>query len=537
MQEDPRESSYGSPTKRGRPRKRPEDYKGLTPRQLQARMARNRRRQENYLRDKMLGRIGKSKSADEISCGVNKLAVSTDAELPRVDDIVKITYKPFPHQKAFADALREGRKIVAIVGGRQCGKTHAGVFECLRQAYVKTREPLVGWIVSPTYPMSEIVQAKFEEVADAHKLIVRKFTALRKYWLIPPASYNKPYEICIKTAERPDRLRGATLSFCWLDEAAIMPPEVFDIILPTLMYSGGPLMITTTPKGENWLYHKVLRKYYDEKDANYAVIRAKTIDNTLLDPSIVLALSNGMSNEMQRQELEGELVRWEGLVYKNFDFEKNVVKPVDVDDIPAGSTVIGGIDVGYRDPFVHLWVVKDPKGNFTVVDEYYVTEKTIDSHASAIKANKWDRLVSRRWRDPSAAQEGADLSRLGVSSAPAKTNDIEFGIDVVKRLIESRRLKIAENCVFTLAEIRQYHYTSRSKRVNVPADESNHAMDAMRYAIVSEDGWNSSCRWGFFDDQTGSSWLSPPSRPVKQDSLEEWANLKGSLTFMDFPVE
>lgn len=519
-----------SPRRNGRPPKTREDYAHLSDEEYQKRLIANQRRRERYLLQKAQLQAARS--------SILVPAVPKEEEpiqrLSSGEQLVRISYRPKPHQKAMGDAVREGKRIIALIGGRQCGKTHAGVYESLRQIYTYPREPYVGWIVSPTYPMSEIVQSKFEEIADKYKLILRKFGTARKYWLTPPQGVSRPYEIYIRTAEWPDRLRGATLSFIWLDEAAIMSPEVFELTLPMLMYSGGPMFITTTPKGKNWVYSKVMKRW-EEGDPSYAVIKAKTIDNDSLDPVVVEALRGSMSKELQAQELEAEIVSFEGLVYRKFDPEKHVIKNISPGDLPQGATIVAGIDVGYRDPFVHLIIAKCPDGSYIVLDEYYATEKTIDKHAEMIKNSPFERMVIRRWRDPSAPQEGEELKKYGISSMPAKTNDIEVGIDLVKRKIESNKLFVCERCVNTLLEFSQYHYSANgpnTKRINIPVDEYNHAMDALRYALISEEGYNNVCSWGYVDDLTGEAKTFNMSSNVKKDSLEDWIRARASNAYL-----
>lgn len=399
-------------------------------------------------------------------------------------DVIKVKYSPNPGQKKFGELIAEGKKIVICCGGRQGGKTYAGAREGLKQIYKYKRKPHLGWIISPTYPMSTVVEREFERAAGWFEdggLILKKMAGQRAYLLHPPAGETEPYRVEIKTAENPDRLRGAGLGWIWMDEAAMMSEEVYKILLGTILATRGIIFMTSTPRGHNWFY-----RLWCESDKNEAIgaVRWRSADNPYLGHE-ELALMRGQSSEdFARQELEAEFVSFDGLVYKGFHYNRHTIKPLI--QLPPGAEVITGIDNGYGDPFACLWVAKYD-GKFYVIDEFYEKGRTLDYVARSIKGRPWDKLTIRRWADPSGAQERAELDKFGISTYPAR-NDIYSGINCVERLFEQGRLFIAENCVNTLSEISQYHYKQSSDRNSgeKPVDAFNHAMDALRYAIFSE---------------------------------------------------
>ena len=414
--------------------------------------------------------------------------MATKAARKNVKDVFRVDYKPNPGQKKFGDLIQSGRKIILANGGRQGGKTYGGAKESLKQIYKYQRRPSLGWIVSPTYPMSCVVERAFEEAAGWYEsggLIIKKMTQQRAYLLVPPSGSDEPFRVEIKTAENPDRLRGAGLGFIWMDEAAMMSEEVYKILLGTILATKGIIFMTSTPRGHNWFY-----KLYNEAPENggknpmIGAVTWRSAENQCLGENELALMRGQLSSDFARQELEAEFVSFDGLVYRGFDYNRHVI-PTFI-QLPPGSEVICGIDNGYGDPFVCLWIAKYD-GKFYILDEYYEAGRTLDSVARTIKSRIWDRHSIRRWADPSGAQERAELDKFGISTYPAR-NDVFSGINCVERMFEQGRLYIAKGCVNTIAEISQYHYrqSEDKNRGEEPVDKFNHAMDALRYAIFSE---------------------------------------------------
>lgn len=406
---------------------------------------------------------------------------------------VSMDYSPTPAQWRFSEAIRQGARVVLFLGGIRAGKTYAGAREALKQIYKYNRFPNLGWIISPTYPMSQVPERMFK--AYAGDLVAKHLKGERAFLMVPPKSMpNNYYRVEVKSAEEPDRLRGPSLGWVWIDEGAMISKDCWDILLGRVLDSKGIIFITTTPRGRNWLYEDVYLR--SEKDERYVCLQAPTAENPHLDPKEVENLRTRYSGEFAKQELDAEFMSFEGLVYKGYKPPYHHVKRR---EIPQNAEIVCGVDFGYNDPFVCLWLAKWDNV-WHVVDEHYQNHKTIDYHIRVIKEHPlYDRVV-KYWGDPSAAQGRADLRASGINIYPAiKTQDkgsrkwIHTGIQEVTRWLNLQspngdpRFEVWKNCVNTNAEFMQYRYReSKMNSGEIPVDVSNHAMDALRYAITSE---------------------------------------------------
>lgn len=102
----------------------------------------------------------------------------------------------------------------------------------------------------------------------------------------------------------PDSLRGPNLGWFWLDEAAMMVPQIWDLMIGRLRESPGRAWITTTPRGKNWVY----ARFVEAQDSAYGMVPAPTRSNTFNRAGFVESLESAYDPEFARQELEGEFL-------------------------------------------------------------------------------------------------------------------------------------------------------------------------------------------------------------------------------------
>jgi predicted phage terminase large subunit-like protein len=132
-------------------------------------------------------------------------------------------------------------------------------------------------------------------------------------------------EVIFRTASDPDKLRGPNLSGVWLDEAAIMRLEAFEIAIATLREGGdaGWITMTSTPKGKShWTYEQLYDKNGNIKPFT-EVFRSKQSDNPMLNQTFVELMKTQYADgsRLSRQELGGEFIDFEGLLFRREWFD------------------------------------------------------------------------------------------------------------------------------------------------------------------------------------------------------------------------
>lgn len=160
------------------------------------------------------------------------------------------------------------RRIACM--GRQSGKSEAASIEAVFELFARPGSQ--GWIVAPTYDQAEIIFGRVVEKAErlAEAFPTTELHLQRKRLRLLVYHYDRPRhqpgarrthtsEFRGKSADRPDNLRGATLDFVILDEAAMIPSSVWtEALEPTLSVRDGWALIISTPKGLNWFYEMFL---------------------------------------------------------------------------------------------------------------------------------------------------------------------------------------------------------------------------------------------------------------------------------------
>ena len=180
----------------------------------------------------------------------------------------------------------------------------------------------------------------------------------------------------------------------------------------------------------------------------------------------------------------------EGLVYGG-EFDESVdILPRPWIYNPA-YPVYCGQDFGDQDPMVTLFYQLLPDGKTMVLfDEVHDNKITASSYAKNYLIPRRLKYKSQAWivHDPSgagyaremkAARDDEDHS-IG-AMLPAQKQTVDEGVQLVKTMHESHRIKVSPNCVHYIKEKRNYHYLPGTDKI---ADEFNHCMDPERYVMV-----------------------------------------------------
>jgi len=212
--------------------------------------------------------------------------------------VARVATKPGPALDLYdtqAEFVFDAHRLSAFVAGRGAGKTYCGAIKALSHA----RRPGLGLIIAPTYTMLRDVDW-------------RAALELWRPWIADTNSsamtmrLTTGAEVLFRSADNADRLRGLTVSWAWIDEAALCSRDTWDIALATLRQGGtaGPCWLTSTPRGFNWVYDV----FVTGANADTALFQTATIANPFLDPAFERSLRSQYSSEFAEQELGGQFI-------------------------------------------------------------------------------------------------------------------------------------------------------------------------------------------------------------------------------------
>jgi len=195
--------------------------------------------------------------------------------------------------------------------------------------------------------------------------------------------------------------------------------------------------------------------------------------------------------EIQETRIKGHFAAFAGAVYKTFSRNTNVIEPF---EIPADWPRYRAIDWGFNNPFVCLWLARDPDRRWYVYAEHYRARETLAYHAERIKQISGKDKYRITWADHDA-QERHEFKKLGVSTMNAK-KDVHLGIEAVQAALKVQgdgkpRLFIFKNCRNTIKEVGGYKWAEGTETKDAkddPLKVNDHCPDCIRYIIYGVEG-------------------------------------------------
>jgi len=378
-----------------------------------------------------------------------------------------------PAQKQIASDLHRFRVINC---GRRFGKTTLAVEEIKGKAIYR---PNRICYIAPTYQQArdiawEVLRKELGGVAtNVNETRLEIKTATKS---------GGESVIILRGWESIETLRGQSFDFIVIDEIASM--RNFDIqweevIRPTLTDRKGEVMFISTPKGFNHFYGLFGK---EANDTDYKSFHFTTYDNPFIPVDEIEKAKKEIPEDRFAQEYLADFRKTEGLVYKEFNRDIHVIR-----DIPQFNTVdtLVGLDWGFTNPAAIYKILKDQDSNYWIVDEYYKTQKTtpeLIEHAKSLRGNKY-------YPDPAEPDRNEELRRAGLNVREV-SKDIEAGINAVRELLKTNRLKIHHSCRNLISEFETYSYPEKKPMMNEkekPIDEYNHALDAIRYVLYMQE--------------------------------------------------
>lgn len=309
------------------------------------------------------------------------------------------------------------------------------------------------------------------------------------------------------------KIRGATFSGAYVDEATIIPESVFKMLISRCAMGGSKIFCTTNPDSPfHWFKTEFVDNNPDVKFWQFTLD-----DNPELTEDEKEYLKRQYKGVWYQRFIEGKWVQAEGAVYDFFDTGIHCINH------PPGNPEyrIVGIDYGTTNPcaFVMLGVNRSKFPNIWVEDEYYFDskvhqrQKTDSEYAADLRKFIQDRPVKQIYIDPSAASFKLELVKQGFTGLLDAQNEVIDGIRFVSKYLNNGTLKICRNCTHLIKEIQGYVWDAKSAKsgIDKPMKESDHILDALRYVTFSH----------FF----GKESVDNPMKPEDLDRL--WRESQG----------
>ena len=190
-------------------------------------------------------------------------------------------------------------------------------------------------------------------------------------------------EILFRSAERYDNIRGLTMDYGIIDEAAFCKDEAWtEAIRPVFMVRGKKILFISTPKGKNWFFN-LFQLGLSSDNPNYAAYTGSSYDTPFIDPNEIEDAKRTLPEAVFKQEYLAEFIDSGGEVFTNI--EKNYFHTWPQ---PQGR-VYCGIDLAKQEDY-NVATFMDSNGQ--IVDIYRDNQKTWSemTRELLVRIKKWN---------------------------------------------------------------------------------------------------------------------------------------------------
>ena len=193
-------------------------------------------------------------------------------------------------QEVFKDTTR----FKVIAAGRRCGKSRLAATTLLIEA-LRCPQGSAVLYVSPT--MGQSRQIIWDLLLDLGREVIQSSHVNNlDITLINGA------RIYVRGADRPDTLRGVSLTYAVLDEVADIKPEAWEqVIRASLSDKKGRAIFIGTPRGRNWFFD-LFNLGKNETDSDWKSWHFTTKDNPMIDPDEIESAKKTLSSFSFKQE-------------------------------------------------------------------------------------------------------------------------------------------------------------------------------------------------------------------------------------------
>tara|TARA_B110000971_G_scaffold215241_1_gene248411 strand:- start:477 stop:1718 length:1242 start_codon:yes stop_codon:yes gene_type:complete len=375
-------------------------------------------------------------------------------------------------------------RFKVVVAGRRFGKTYLSMREICYRARVPNQEI---FYITTSYRAAKMILWKPLKRRLLDLRWVRKINESELSILLKNGS-----TISLKGAEDPDKLRGVSLSYAVIDEAAECKLESLwgEIVRPALADQQGGALFIGTPKGKSNPFYDLYITAKEQKD--WVAFQYTTIQGGFVTEQEIEAARQDMSERQFNQEFLATFETYENRVAWAFARDVHVIdEPKEVNT----SIIHVGMDFNIN-PAVATISVQLNKDTLAVIDEIQMFASNTDEMSSEIN-RRYPRSKVFVYPDPSGSRRQTSSSGMSdhlilqnagfVVKAPRKHDPVRDRINAINARFKSAdgkvNLYIAKTAKYTIECLDKHQFKEGTM---VPDKDSgyDHMFDALSYCVA-----------------------------------------------------
>jgi hypothetical protein len=205
--------------------------------------------------------------------------------------MTSLNFELLPWQRT---VMSDSARFKVVVAGRRCGKSRMSAVSLLIEGLKCPKGSAVCY-VAPTQGMAR--QIIWDLLVDLGREVIQSSHVNNMDLTLINGA-----KIYVRGSDRPDTLRGVSLTYVVLDEVADIKPDTWEKVLrASLSDKKGRALFISTPKGRNWLYD-LYNVGQEGTDPEWKSWHFTTADNPLIDAKEVEAARLSMSSFAFKQE-------------------------------------------------------------------------------------------------------------------------------------------------------------------------------------------------------------------------------------------
>ena len=382
-----------------------------------------------------------------------------------------------PQREVADDASR----FKVVVAGRRFGKTYLSLREICYRARIPNQEI---FYITTSYRAAKMIlwkplKRRLQDLRWAKKINESELSILLK----------NGSTISLKGAEDPDKLRGVSLSYAVIDEAAECKLNELwgEIVRPALADQRGGAMFIGTPKGKANAFYEMYTQA-NELD-NWRAWQYTTLDGGFVTEEEIEAAKQDMSERQFKQEFLATFETYENRVAWAFTREEHVLN-----QLPELDTSVLHIGMDFNVSPATAAICARHGDTLYQIDEIQMYSSNTFEMAEEIK-RRYGKSKIFVYPDPSgnARKTSSNLTDHTILSnagflvkAPRKHDPVRDRINAINARFRSadgeKHLYIAKSNKYTVESLEKYTYKEGTQ---VP-DKSgyDHMFDALSYCVA-----------------------------------------------------